>query len=67
MASIEEYRYRHITPPKEVDWRKSGVVGPVKDQHVNGAPCGCCLGLRNDRVRLRFALCVLVTMFQTDL
>ena len=42
MASIEEYRYRHIMPPKEVDWRKSGVVGPIKDQHVNGAPCGCC-------------------------
>ena len=42
VVGIEEYRYRHITPPKEVDWRKSGVVGPVKDQHVNGAPCGCC-------------------------
>ena len=25
-----------------MDWRKAGVVGPVKNQHINGAPCGCC-------------------------
>lgn len=39
---IEEYRYRHIQAPASVDWRTSGVVGPVKNQHVGGAPCGCC-------------------------
>lgn len=39
---IEEYRYRHIQAPASVDWRAAGVVGPVKDQHVGGAPCGCC-------------------------
>lgn len=39
---IEEYRYRHIQAPAAVDWRTSGMVGPVKDQHVGGAPCGCC-------------------------
>jgi hypothetical protein len=36
------YRYEHVVPPPRVDWREKGVVGPVKDQHVGGAPCGCC-------------------------
>jgi hypothetical protein len=38
----EPYRYEHITPPKAVDWRAKGIVGPIKDQHVNGSTCGCC-------------------------
>lgn len=38
----EPYRYEHITPPKSVDWRTKGIVGPIKDQHVNGSACGCC-------------------------
>ena len=37
-VTIEKYRYRHDQPPKEVDWRKQGVVGPIKSQHKNGAP-----------------------------
>ena len=39
---MEPYRYEHITPPKSVDWRTKGIVGPIKDQHVNGSACGCC-------------------------
>ena len=39
---MEPFRYEHITPPKSVDWRTKGVVGPIKDQHVNGSACGCC-------------------------
>lgn len=39
---MEPYRYEHIKPPKSVDWRTKGVVGPIKDQHVNGSACGCC-------------------------
>lgn len=36
------YRYEHVVPPKEVDWRTRDVVGPIKNQHVGGSPCGCC-------------------------
>lgn len=25
-----------------VDWHAAGLVGPVKNQHVNNTPCGCC-------------------------
>lgn len=25
-----------------MDWRTKGVVGPIKNQHVNGSKCGCC-------------------------
>lgn len=36
------YRYRYVEPEESVDWRKAGVVGPIKNQHVNGSKCGCC-------------------------
>lgn len=32
------YRLRNVKPPKAVDWREVGVVGPVKDQQG----CGSC-------------------------
>ena len=28
--------------PPAVDWHAAGLVGPVKNQHVNNTPCGCC-------------------------
>jgi C1A family cysteine protease len=28
--------------PDSVDWNAKGVVGHVKNQHVNGSKCGCC-------------------------
>ena len=36
------YRYENVTLPKAVDWTTKGIVGPVKNQHVNGSACGCC-------------------------
>ena len=36
------YRYENIVPPAHVDWRAKDIVGPIKNQHVGGAPCGCC-------------------------
>lgn len=36
------YRYRYVVPEKSVDWRQAEVVGPIKNQHVNGSKCGCC-------------------------
>ena len=36
------YRYRYVEPEESVDWRKAGIVGPIKNQHVNGSQCGCC-------------------------
>ena len=36
------YRYENIVPPAEVDWRTKDIVGPIKNQHVGGSPCGCC-------------------------
>ncbi|KAK9830270.1 hypothetical protein WJX72_010697 [[Myrmecia] bisecta] len=41
-SAVGPYRYENVEPPKEVDWLAKGVVGPVKNQHVNGSPCGCC-------------------------
>ncbi|KAK9832110.1 hypothetical protein WJX81_008029 [Elliptochloris bilobata] len=38
----EKYRYEHVQPPAAVDWRPKEIIGPVKDQHVNGSACGCC-------------------------
>ena len=38
----QPYRYRFVQPPAAVDWRAQGIVGPVKNQHVNGSKCGCC-------------------------
>lgn len=35
----QQFRYRHDTGlPEEVDWRKAGIVGPIKNQHKGGAP-----------------------------
>jgi hypothetical protein len=31
-----------VVPKESVDWRAEGVVGPIKNQHVNGSKCGCC-------------------------
>ena len=31
------FRYVHVTPKESVDWRREGVVGPIKSQHVNGS------------------------------
>ena len=28
--------------PASVDWSTKNVLGPVKNQHINGTPCGCC-------------------------
>ncbi|CAL8465129.1 g4664 [Coccomyxa elongata] len=36
------YKYENIVPPAHVDWREKDIVGPIKNQHVGGAPCGCC-------------------------
>lgn len=36
------YRYENIVPPAHVDWREKEIVGPIKNQHVGGSPCGCC-------------------------
>ena len=35
-----DFPYSGETPPPAVDWRSRGVVGPVKNQHVNGSACG---------------------------
>lgn len=37
-----EYRYRYVEPAKSVDWREAGIIGPIKNQHVNNSACGCC-------------------------
>ena len=41
-AGKEAYRYEHVQPPASVDWRPKNIIGPIKDQHVNGSACGCC-------------------------
>ena len=34
---------KHRRPlPASVDWSTKNVLGPVKNQHINGIPCGCC-------------------------
>jgi Papain family cysteine protease/Cathepsin propeptide inhibitor domain (I29) len=40
----EHWRYENVTAPPTVDWRqhKPPVLGHIKDQHVNGTPCGSC-------------------------
>jgi len=37
-----DFRYKHVVPKESVDWRTEGIVGPIKNQHVNGSKCGCC-------------------------
>ena len=36
------YRYRFVEPLETVDWRKHDIIGPIKNQHMNNSPCGCC-------------------------
>ncbi|KAL4422406.1 hypothetical protein ABPG75_008603 [Micractinium tetrahymenae] len=36
------FPYGDEVPPERRDWQEEGKVTPVKDQHVGGAPCGCC-------------------------
>lgn len=38
------WRYENVTPPASADWRTAQppILGPIKDQHVNGTPCGSC-------------------------
>lgn len=40
----QHWRYENVTAPPSVDWRqhKPTVLGAIKDQHVNGTPCGSC-------------------------
>jgi hypothetical protein len=40
----QHWRYENVTAPAAVDWRqhKPTVLGAIKDQHVNGTPCGSC-------------------------
>ena len=39
-------RHHHRHPkrplPASVDWSTKNVLGPIKNQHINGTPCGCC-------------------------
>ena len=36
------FPYSHEVPPEAIDWRDSGIISPIKNQHVNGSKCGCC-------------------------
>jgi len=40
----QHWRYENVTAPAAVDWRQHSptVLGAIKDQHVNGTPCGSC-------------------------
>ncbi|EFN59831.1 hypothetical protein CHLNCDRAFT_18068 [Chlorella variabilis] len=38
----DPFPYGDEVPPPKRDWRAEGKLTPVKDQHVGGAPCGCC-------------------------
>jgi hypothetical protein len=40
----QHWRYENVTAPAAVDWRQyqPTVLGAIKDQHVNGTPCGSC-------------------------
>ncbi|WIA38434.1 hypothetical protein OEZ86_001758 [Tetradesmus obliquus] len=41
---VQHWRYENVTPPSAADWRAAQppILGPIKDQHVGGAPCGSC-------------------------
>jgi hypothetical protein len=41
---VQHWRYENVTPPAAADWRDAQppILGPIKDQHVGGAPCGSC-------------------------
>lgn len=34
--------YAETAPPSSIDWEDAGILGPIKNQHVNNSPCGCC-------------------------
>jgi hypothetical protein len=40
----QHWRYENVTARAAADWRqhKPTVLGAIKDQHVNGTPCGSC-------------------------
>lgn len=40
----QHWRYENVTAPVTADWRQHSptVLGAIKDQHVNGTPCGSC-------------------------
>ena len=39
----KKHHHRRRRPlPASVDWSTKNVLGPVKNQHINGTPCGCC-------------------------
>jgi hypothetical protein len=42
--NAKHWRYENVTPPAAADWRTAQppILGPIKDQHVGGAPCGSC-------------------------
>lgn len=44
LGSNGHWRFENVTPPAAVDWRghTPPVLGAIKDQHVNGTPCGSC-------------------------
>jgi cathepsin L len=41
---VQHWRYANVTPPAAADWRTAQppILGPIKDQHIGGAPCGSC-------------------------
>jgi hypothetical protein len=43
-SKVQHWRYENVTPPAAADWRAAQppILGPIKDQHVGGAPCGSC-------------------------
>lgn len=40
--SSKKHHHRRRPLPASVDWSAQNVLGPVKNQHINGTPCGCC-------------------------
>ena len=43
LSSLSKHKKHPKRPlPASVDWSTKNVLGPVKNQHINGTPCGCC-------------------------